>query len=33
MDRYQKTKLLGKGTYGKVYQVADLTTGQIKALK
>ena len=33
MERYQRIKLLGKGTYGKVYQVADILTGQIKALK
>ena len=33
MERYQRIKLLGKGTYGKVYQVADILTGQMKALK
>lgn len=33
MERYQKDKLLGKGTYGKVFKVTDMLTGQIKALK
>lgn len=33
MEQYQLIKLLGKGTYGKVFQATDTQTGEIKAIK
>ena len=33
VDRFRRTKLLGKGGFGKVYEAIDTLTGETVALK
>lgn len=32
-ERFRKTKLIGKGGFGKVYEAIDLYNGEVVALK